>query len=420
MKEESYRLLEYVVEHGLEGTLTALETNKGIPIVLVKEDPHTLTTILCIDGIARRITKRFTRTTVHKAIYELIDEIESMISQPIEELRISQKVSFENCIEERGEEKPKRKKRETPRLPSIDEYKRIEIPQKHVIPLLYLGDRKYLSLILELGIIDIIESLSSSPIIIENNQVTPYKIRDMRAVYNVLSLFKLDRFNNSNPFSTISLNRKFLTFFTALYNDVEVLGQTSISMLQRNLKLVKHRVKMFSASKKGNLHTEEVEILNNKNSLERNDIRVGLFLRSNDGNTVQIGDINLGELHEKNVFTVNEYIYSSLYMMEDDDYLFFDNILMKLLNTYIAKSNYSKLTRDIIERETNINYSIPIVMRTMANRIELANPILYWYSKEILNSDEICINCPIIEYVNKFNEFLNNYVRLGYFRSVFL
>lgn len=93
---------------------------------------------------------------------------------------------------------------------------------------------------------------------------------------------------------------------------------------------------------------------------------------------------------------------------------------MKLLNTYIAKSNYSKLTRDIIERETNINYSIPIVMRTMANRIELANPILYWYSKEILNSDEICINCPIIEYVNKFNEFLNNYVRLGYFRSVFL
>jgi len=179
-------------------------------------------------------------------------------------------------------------------------------------------------------------------------------------------------------------------------------------------------VNMFSVSKKGSLHTEEVEILNNKNSLDRNNVKVGLFLGSDGNNIVQIGDINLGELHEKNVFTVNEYIYSSLYILRNEDYSFFDNILMKLLNTYIAKSNYSRLTKDIIERETNVNYSIPIVMRTMENRIELANPILYWYSKEILNSDEICTNCPITEYVNKLNEFLNNYVKLGYFKSVFL
>ncbi|ACP38357.1 hypothetical protein [Saccharolobus islandicus] len=421
MKEESYQLLEYIIEHSLEGTFTALETSNGTQIVLAKEDPHTLTAILCNNGIAKRITKRFTRTTVHKAIYELIDEIEDIISQPIEELKISQRVSFGNCIDERGEEeKSKRRKRERPKPPSIDEYKRIEIPQKHIIPLLHLGEKKYLYLTLELGVIDIMELPSSSPIIVERNQVTPYKIREMRTVYNVLSLFKLDRFNTSNPFSTTSLNGKSLTFFTALYNDVELLGQTSVSMLQRNLKLVKHKVNMFSVSKKGSLHTEEVEILNNKNSLDRNNVKVGLFLGSDGNNIVQIGDINLGELHEKNVFTVNEYIYSSLYILRNEDYSFFDNILMKLLNTYIAKSNYSRLTKDIIERETNVNYSIPIVMRTMENRIELANPILYWYSKEILNSDEICTNCPITEYVNKLNEFLNNYVKLGYFKSVFL
>jgi hypothetical protein len=73
MKEESYQLLEYIIEHSLEGTFTALETSNGTQIVLVKEDPHTLTAILCINGIAKRITKRFTRTTVPKAIYELID-----------------------------------------------------------------------------------------------------------------------------------------------------------------------------------------------------------------------------------------------------------------------------------------------------------------------------------------------------------
>jgi len=67
-------------------------------------------------------------------------------------------------------------------------------------------------------------------------------------------------------------------------------------------------------------------------------------LGSDGNNIVQIGDINLGELHEKNVFTVNEYIYSSLYILRNEDYSFFDNILMKLLNTYIAKSNYSRLT----------------------------------------------------------------------------
>nr|WP_238842155.1 hypothetical protein [Sulfolobus sp. E11-6] len=342
-----------------------------------------------------------------------------MISQPIEELKISQKVSFENCIEER-EEKPRRRKMERPKLPSIDEYKRTKITQKHIIPLLHLGEKKYLSLTLELGVIDIIELPFSSPIIVESNQVTPYKIREIRTIYNVLSLFKLDRFNNSNPFSTTSLNGKSLTFFTALYKDVELLGQTSISILQRDLKLVKHKVSMFSVSKKGSLHTEEVEILNNKNSLNKNDIKVGLFLRNDDGNIVQIGDINLGELHEKNIFTVNEYVYSSLYVMRNDDYSFFDNVLVKLLNTYIAKGNYSRLTKDILERESNVNYSIPIVMGTMENRIELANPILYWYSKEVLNSDEICTNCPISEYVNKFNEFLDNYVKLGYFRSVFL
>ncbi|QGA54717.1 hypothetical protein GFS03_09100 [Sulfolobus sp. E5-1-F] len=419
MKEESYRLLEYVIEHGVEGTFTALETSRGTQIVLVKEDSHTLTAVLCIDGIAKRITKKFTKTTIHKAIYELIDEIENMISQPIEELKISQKVSFENCIEER-EEKPRRRKMERPKLPSIDEYKRTKITQKHIIPLLHLGEKKYLSLTLELGVIDIIELPFSSPIIVESNQVTPYKIREIRTIYNVLSLFKLDRFNNSNPFSTTSLNGKSLTFFTALYKDVELLGQTSISILQRDLKLVKHKVSMFSVSKKGSLHTEEVEILNNKNSLNKNDIKVGLFLRNDDGNIVQIGDINLGELHEKNIFTVNEYVYSSLYVMRNDDYSFFDNVLVKLLNTYIAKGNYSRLTKDILERESNVNYSIPIVMGTMENRIELANPILYWYSKEVLNSDEICTNCPISEYVNKFNEFLDNYVKLGYFRSVFL
>ncbi len=311
MKEESYQLLEYIIEHSLEGTFTALETSNGTQIVLAKEDPHTLTAILCNNGIAKRITKRFTRTTVHKAIYELIDEIEDIISQPIEELKISQRVSFGNCIDERGEEeKSKRRKRERPKPPSIDEYKRIEIPQKHIIPLLHLGEKKYLYLTLELGVIDIMELPSSSPIIVERNQVTPYKIREMRTVYNVLSLFKLDRFNTSNPFSTTSLNGKSLTFFTALYNDVELLGQTSVSMLQRNLKLVKHKVNMFSVSKKGSLHTEEVEILNNKNSLDRNNVKVGLFLGSDGNNIVQIGDINLGELHEKNVFTVNEYIYS--------------------------------------------------------------------------------------------------------------
>nr|WP_238842153.1 hypothetical protein [Sulfolobus sp. E11-6] len=58
MKEESYRLLEYVIEHGVEGTFTALETSRGTQIVLVKEDSHTLTAVLCIDGIAKRITKK--------------------------------------------------------------------------------------------------------------------------------------------------------------------------------------------------------------------------------------------------------------------------------------------------------------------------------------------------------------------------
>jgi hypothetical protein len=107
-------------------------------------------------------------------------------------------------------------------------------------------------------------------------------------------------------------------------------------------------------------------------------------------------------------------------ILGNNDYTFFDNILMKLVNVFIAKSSYSKLTRDIIERETNINYSIPFLMGNMGNKLLFANPILYWYSKEILGNDEICNDCPAIQYSQKFDELLNSYRKLGYFKTIYL
>ncbi|WP_338600729.1 hypothetical protein V6M85_12535 [Sulfolobus tengchongensis] len=426
MKEESYQLLEYIAERGVEGTTTALETDKGVPILLVKENSHTLTAIICINGIAKRITKKYTRTTVHKAIYDLINEIGDILSQNIEELKISQKISFENCIEEKTEvdkkKENKRKiiKKEKSKLPSIEEYKKIELPQKHILPLLHLGDKKYLSLLMELGIIDVFELALSSPLVMRDNQTIPYKIKDMRPIYTILSMFKLDTHYLSNPFSTININGENISFFTALYNDLEVLSQFTTELLQKNLKLIKHKVRLFTVNMKGGFRPVEIEILNSKNTIDKNNVRVGLFIKNDKGDIIQIGDLNLGELHEKNLFTINEYIYSSLYIMKIDDYTFFDNIVMKLLNSYIAKSNYSKLTKDIIERETNINYSIPFMISNTGNKVIFAHPILFWYSREVLNTEEICEDCPAIEYANKFDQILNAYLKLGYFRNVFL
>ncbi|MDT7862176.1 MAG: hypothetical protein RRA45_08180, partial [Saccharolobus sp.] len=68
MKEESYQLLEYLVNHVTEGTVTPLVTEKGIPILLIKEKPYILTVILCVNDEAKKITKEYTKTTLHKAL----------------------------------------------------------------------------------------------------------------------------------------------------------------------------------------------------------------------------------------------------------------------------------------------------------------------------------------------------------------
>ncbi|MEM3515817.1 MAG: hypothetical protein QW281_04130, partial [Saccharolobus sp.] len=153
---------------------------------------------------------------------------------------------------------------------------------------------------------------------------------------------------------------------------------------------------------------------------DKNGIKIGFFVKYGENNIIKFNELNLGELHENNVFTINEYVYSSLMIFDIDDYYFFDNIIMKLVNSYIAKSKYSKLTRDIIEREVNINYSIPFLISNLGNKIKLANPIVYWYSKELLGIDEICNSCPAYQFAEKINNILSTYRKFGYFRDVYL
>lgn len=425
MKEESYQLLEYLVNHVTEGTVTPLVTEKGIPILLIKEKPYILTVILCVNDEAKKITKEYTKTTLHKALYDLISDIENMLSQNIEELKIAQKLSFDNCLPKREvprEQEVKKRGKQKPQLPSLDEYKKnFENEQKHVIPLFQIEDKKYMSLILESGIIDVLELTSTLPQIISKNQISTYKINNIKTIYTYLSIYKLDINNKINPISTVTIDKTNLTFFTALYSDQnENTEQIEINLFNKYIKLNKNKVKLFSINLKGNLHVENVDILRSTSiKPERNGLKVGLFIKRNN-DLMQIGEINLGELHEKNVFTINEYIYGSLMILGNNDYTFFDNILMKLVNVFIAKSSYSKLTRDIIERETNINYSIPFLMGNMGNKLLFANPILYWYSKEILGNDEICNDCPAIQYSQKFDELLNSYRKLGYFKTIYL
>ncbi|MEM0092687.1 MAG: hypothetical protein QXG62_08910 [Saccharolobus sp.] len=417
MKEESYQLVEYLIEKANDGATIPLLTEKGFPILLIKENSHTMVAIVCINHEVKKIVKRFTKTTIHRAIYEIETELEDLTSQTIDELRIAQGISFDDCVPAREQ-----KTRPKPKLPSIEDYKmEFKNIEKHVIPLLSLGEKKYVSLILELGIIDVLELPSAHPSIVSSNGVSQYKVKDTRTIYTMLSTFKLDIIHGNNPLSTVTINNSNLTFFTALYSELDnSIEDKAIEFLGKKI-TYKSKVKLFHITSKGNLKIDEKEIYTiNSSKPDKNDIKIGFFAKYGENNIIKFNELNLGELHENNVFTINEYVYSSLMIFDIDDYYFFDNIIMKLVNSYIAKSKYSKLTRDIIEREVNINYSIPFLISNLGNKIKLANPIVYWYSKELLGIDEICNSCPAYQFAEKINNILSTYRKFGYFRDVYL
>ncbi|AOL15927.1 hypothetical protein BFU36_03400 [Sulfolobus sp. A20] len=421
MKEEAYELLKYLAEHTINGSTTALIINNKIPILLEKESNYEISITTCINGEAIKISKKFTKNTIHKAIYELIDDLSELTSQDVEELKIIQKVSFDECLPRRRQESIVQKKKKD--IISMEEYKKLIIgKQIHVYPLLQISSKQYLSLILDLGIVDLLELASPNPMIIQENQQSPYKIKDLRTIYTYISFFKLDQNNKTNPLSTVIINNSKLTIFTMIYSLEDVYKEViELNFLDnKKIKLNKYKVKTISLSSKGYVNVTETDILGAPmKGIRKNDVRIGLFMEYN-GNFIQINDIKIGDLHERGDFTFNEYIYASLYVIGIDSYEFFDNVIMKFVNTFIARNPYlSKLTKDIIEREANINYSIPFVSSSSGNKVSLLDPIAYWYSRDILGNEDYA-NTPISQHSQKLNELLIAYRKNGYFRNIFI
>jgi len=398
---KAFDLLAYMFEHLEAGSIAGLITAGNIPLMLSKDSDYEISVYVCKDENVKKFPIVFDKPTIHRAVLELLQNISEYLGENIEELNISNNVKFEECLPKKQEKKPAPpKKKPAVNFKSlIEEMKKLP-PQYELIPL-FTDNGKLISLVLEnLSLIafdKVVKTISR----ISDGNISPINVDPVTLLY-VLSTLKFD-LQKGNPFSSYDK----YTFFTALYIDMNNIGEGEFL----NRKMYKKQGKFYTVTPKGSLKPFPLEFLD-LNKEPKKGLNIGYFIHDGE-KFIKLNSIDLIEYHEKNLFSINAYLFSSFTVAQKDfvvDYQDFDRVLSNFVNSVISKGVGAKYVKDIFELE-NLIYDIQLVRSVSGNSISIVDPISFWYYKSRGEEVKPCDSCEVKDKVNLWNRIIKNFYR---------
>ncbi|MBB5253563.1 hypothetical protein [Sulfurisphaera ohwakuensis] len=399
---KAYDILAYLLEHLEPNSVTALVTNDGIPLMLSKDSEYEISVYICKDENVKKFHKEFDKPTLHRAVIELLEEISSYLGKEIAELNISSSVKFEDCVPKRQEVKRERpqKKRVIDTRNLIEEMRKL--PSAYNIIPLFTDNGKLIAIVLEnLSLIStdkIVKSISR----VSDGNISPINVDPITIIY-VLSTLKFD-LQKGNPFSSYEK----YTFFTALYQDLGEIGEEGEF---QNKKMIKKQGKFFSVTSKGILKPIPLEFLDVSRE-KKNTLNVGYFIHDGE-KFVKLNSFDLFEYHEKNIFTINSYLFSSFIVTQKDfkvEYQNFDKLISNFVNSVISKGIGAKYVKDVFELE-RILYDIQYVRAVAGNEISIVDPISLWYYRNKGEDVRLCDSCELKDKVELWNRIIKGFYR---------
>ena len=395
---KAFDLLAYMFEHLEAGSVVGLVTNGNTPLMLTKDSEYEVSVYICKDENVKKFHVVFDKPTLHRAVLELLQDISDYLGENVEELNISNSIKFEDCIPKKQERKAPQKKRVS--VESLIEEMR-QLPQQYELIPLFSDNGKLISLVLEnLSLIPfdkVVKTISR----VSNGDVSPINADPTTLLY-VLSTLKFD-LKKGNPFSTYEK----YTFFTALYIDMNVIGEGEFL----NKKMYKKQGKFYTANPKGSIRPIPLEFLDLSKDVKKG-LNVGYFVHDGE-KFVKLNSIDLLEYHEKNVFSINAYLFSSFIVTQKDftvDYQSFDRLLSNFVNSVISKGVGAKYVKDVFELE-NLIYDIQLVRSVSGNTISIVDPISFWYYKSRGEEVKLCDSCEVKDKVDLWNRIIKNFYR---------
>ena len=398
---KAFDLLAYMFEHLEVGSVVGLITARNLPLILSKESDYEITVYVCKDENIKKFHVTFDKPTMHRAIFGLLQDISEYLGENIEELNISNNVKFEECLPKRQEKKatPQRKKPAVDLKSLIEEMRKLP-PQYDLIPL-FTDNGKLVSLVLDNLSIILFDKIVKTISRVSEGEIKPINV-DASTLLYVLSTLKFD-LQKGNPFSSYDK----YTFFTALYIDMNNIGEGEFL----NRKMYKKQGKFYAVTPKGSLKPIPLEFLDLNKEVKKS-LNVGYFVHDGE-KFVKLNSIDLLEYHEKNLFSINAYLFSSFIVTQKDftvDYQAFDKLLSNFVNSVISKGVGAKYVKDVFELE-NLIYDIQLVRSISGNTITIIDPISFWYYKSRGEEVKVCESCEVRDKVSLWNQIIKNFYR---------
>jgi len=395
---KAFDLLAYMFEHLEAGSVVGLITTGNTPLMLTKDSEYEVSVYICKDENVKKFYVVFDKPSLHRAVLELLQDISEYLGESIEELNISNNVKFEDCILKKQERKTPQKKKVS--VESLIEEMR-KLPRQYELIPLFTDNGKLISLVLEnLSLIPfdkVVKTISK----VSDGNVSPINIDPTTLLY-VLSTLKFD-LKKGNPFSTYEK----YTFFTAIYMDMAVIGEEEFL----NKKMYRKQGKFYTVNPKGSIKPIPLEFLDLSKDV-RKGLNVGYFVHDGE-KFIKLNSIDLLEYHEKNVFSINAYLFSSFIVTQKDftvDYHRFDKLLSNFVNSVISKGVGARYVKDVFELE-NLIYDIQLVRSVSGNIISIVDPISFWYYKSKGEEVKVCDSCEVKDKVDLWNKIIKNFYR---------
>ncbi|BFH72350.1 hypothetical protein SJAV_02940 [Sulfurisphaera javensis] len=400
---KAYDLLAYLLEHLEPNSVTALVTTEGIPLMLSKDSEYDVTIYVCKDENVKKFHKVYDKPTIHRAVIELLEELSNYIGKDIEELNITNTVKFEDCVPSRQplprkEHKPQRKNViDTKSL--IEEMKKL--PAEYNIVPLFTENGKLIAFVPENLSLILTDKIVKTVSKVSDGNLSQVKIDPVTLIY-VISTLKFD-LQKGTPFSQLDK----YSFFSALYQDMGDIGEGEF----HGRKMIKKQGKFFSVTTRGNLRPIPLEYLDISKE-KKNTLQVGYFVHDGE-KFIKLNSFDLLDYHEKNIFTINAYLFSSFIVSQKDftiDYQNFDKLLSNFVNSILSKGIGAKYVKDVFELET-ILYDIQLVRAVSGNSISIIDPISFWYYKNKGEEAKVCDSCELKDKVDLWNRIIKNFYR---------
>ncbi len=423
MVQDPFALLSYLLEHANENSLVPLRTSNNV-VILMKESKYSFTIYILEEGEIAKIRREFLPTTLHKVVYEVIDELKERLSTDLSDLQIARDLDTPKIMELL---RPRRSEREEERSRGGQERKRQRETRKsqpaveklrlkdgiHVFPLLKLGS-SFFSMILETASVSLFDLPESRPFWIKNEAIEKYDIHEMRTIYLLLAQAKMDTLRERNPITEAEVNGGHLTFFSAFFlnDEAEENTQREFTFMGRKARGLQREYKFFRLGRTGSVRVYPRKVFSVTQDLE---VGVGFFFH--DGQTiVRTGGIDLVKSHERGEITFNEYVLSSIISVYNS-LSTYSKVMTGIMNMGVSKRIPSHLVRDIMEIDSNPMSISPLVENVVQDEIRYYDPVENWYSLEVLGKQEPSHCSEVSSFVNLRRSVMNDLVRLGWFKD---